>query len=218
MFLTFGTSWIYEYKKSGQTVSNCHKIPANEFKRFRLTIGEIVEEYRALLSEIWKINPKLKVIFTVSPIRHWKDGAIENQLSKATLLLSIDRIIQGFGSDKCAYFPAYEIVMDELRDYRFYADDMIHLSEVAVNHIWSVFEENLVEKESIKVSEKVYKINKALNHKPFNPISSEYLDFLTRTLKLLEELQKQVPNLNFELEKDNLNIKIDEIRKHIEHF
>ena len=218
LFLTFGTSWIYEFKKTGQTVSNCHKIPANEFKRFRITIGEIVEEYREILPEIWKINPEMKVVFTVSPIRHWKDGAVDNQRSKATLLLSIDRLIQEFGSEKCVYFPAYEIVMDELRDYRFYADDMIHLSDVAVNHIWSVFEEYMIEKESITISEKVQKITKALNHKPFNPNSSEHLIFLERTLRQTEKLERHYPNLNFELEKDNLNIKIDEIRKQIEHF
>ena len=218
LFLTFGTSWIYEYKRTGKTVSNCHKIPANEFKRFRLTIGEIVEEYRELLSDIWEINPEMKVVFTVSPIRHWKDGAVENQLSKATLLLSIDRLIQGFGSERCAYFPAYEIVMDELRDYRFYADDMIHLSEVAIDHIWSVFEENLVDKESISISGKVQKITKALHHRPFNPNSIEHLDFLEHTLKQIENLERNYSNLNFELEKDNLNVKINEIRKYIEHF
>jgi hypothetical protein len=218
LFLTFGTSWIYEYKKTGKTVSNCHKIPTKEFKRFRLTPGEIIEEYRELLPKIWKINPDLKVIFTVSPIRHWKDGAIENQLSKATLLLAIERIIQGFGKKKCAYFPAYEIVMDELRDYRFYTEDMIHISEVAINHIWSVFEQNLVDENSQEAAKQVQKINKALNHKPFNPLSQEYIEFLKRTLKQTEEIGLKFPNLNFELEKKHFNIKIDEIRNQIEHF
>lgn len=218
LFLTFGTSWIYEYKKTGQTVSNCHKISAQEFKRFRLTPGEIIEEYRELLPRIWKINPELKVIFTVSPIRHWKDGAIENQLSKATLLLAIERIIQGFGKQKCAYFPAYEIVMDELRDYRFYAEDMIHISEVAINHIWSVFELNLVDENSQKIANQVNKIIKALNHKPFNPISKEHIEFLERTLKQTEEIEQKFPNLNFELEKKHFNIKIDEIRNQSEQF
>ena len=218
LFLTFGTSWIYEYKKTGEIVSNCHKIPAQEFKRFRLTPGEIIEEYRKLLPKIWEINPEIKVVFTVSPIRHWKDGAIENQLSKATLLLAIERIIQGFGNKKCAYFPAYEIVMDELRDYRFYAEDMIHISEVAINHIWSIFEQNLIEEKSRKIAKQVEKINKALNHKPFNPFSKEYIDFLEHTLKHTEEMEAKIPNLNFELEKKHFNIKIDEIRNQIEHF
>lgn len=218
LFLTFGTSWIYEYKRTGQTVSNCHKIPAQEFKRFRLTPGEIIEKYSELLPEIWKNNPETKVVFTVSPIRHWKDGAIENQLSKATLLLAIERITQSFGKEKCAYFPAYEIVMDELRDYRFYAEDMLHISDVAINHIWSIFEEHLVDEKSWEPAKQVEKINRAMNHKPFNPMSQKYIVFLERTLQQIRETELNFPNLNFELEKKHFNIKINEIRKQIEHF
>jgi hypothetical protein len=145
LFITFGTAWVYRYKKTGKVVSNCHKIPASEFDRYRLTVDEIVVEYKNLLVEIRKVNPIAMVIFTVSPIRHWKDGAVENQRSKATLLLAIDKILNEFSHKNCGYFPAYEIVMDELRDYRFYSDDMIHVSDVAINHIWEIFEENLIE-------------------------------------------------------------------------
>ena len=168
LFLTFGTAWVYEYKLTGQTVSNCHKFPEKEFRRFRLTPGEIVEEYRQLLSDIWEFNPKVKVVFTVSPIRHLKDGAIENQRSKATLLLTVDQLVRGFGEDQCNYFPAYEIVMDELRDYRFYEEDMIHLSNSAVNHIWEKFQTSLIDEESRKISENVKKVFSDMNHRPFN--------------------------------------------------
>ena len=106
IFLSFVTARDYEYKSTGQTVSNCHKIPNNEFRQFRLTPGEIVQEFRELLSEIWSFNPGLKVLFTVSPIRHWKDGAIENQRSKSTLILSVDQLIRGFGEKSCKYFPS----------------------------------------------------------------------------------------------------------------
>ena len=136
LFITYGTAWIYSYKKTDQVVSNCHKIPASEFTRSKLTIDEIVEQTSMALLKLWNFNPDIKVVFTVSPIRHWKDGAIENQRSKATLLLAIEKIIDECGYERCEYFPSYEIAMDELRDYRFYDEDMIHLSNVAVNHIW----------------------------------------------------------------------------------
>ncbi len=218
LFLTFGTAWVYEYKETGQVVSNCHKIPAKEFKRFRLSVEAIVTEYCKLLFDIKKINPGVKVVFTVSPIRHWKDGAIENQRSKATLFLAIDEIIQKVGAETCVYFPAYEIVMDELRDYRFYAEDMLHISDVAIKHIWEIFEGNLIEKPSYKISEKVQKIVKAIKHKPFNPTTKEHLTFLVRSLKQAEELEQKYPNLNFELEKKIFNNKINEINNKSEHF
>lgn len=218
LFLTFGTAWIYQYKKTQQPVSNCHKIPANDFERIRLTVNEITEMYLQLLSEIKKVNPELKVIFTVSPIRHWKDGASENQLSKATLLLSIDQIIQELGPEFCNYFPAYEIVMDELRDYRFYAEDMIHLSDVAVNHIWDIFQQKSMDENSKKIIQQILKIIKAVNHKPFNKYTKEYLNFLKSTLHIITELETQNPYLNFALEKEQLNVANEEIEKNIEHF
>lgn len=218
IFLTFGTAWIYEYKNSGLVVSNCHKIPASEFSRRRLDISEISKLYSNLLPEIWKLNPGCKIIFTVSPVRHWKDGAIENQRSKATLLLAVDELIAKFGSGKCAYFPSYEIVMDELRDYRFYADDMIHISETGIGHIWSLFEENLIDLQSRELTPRIIKISKAFRHNPFNRVSKEYFYFLETALKQVKELQKDFPNLNFELEKNHFINEIDEIKDKFEQF
>ena len=218
LFLTFGTAWIYEFKKTGEVVSNCHKIPASEFKRRRLSVKEISDKYTRLLPEIWKQNPGCKIIFTVSPVRHWKDGAIENQRSKATLLLAIDKITEEFGLEKCAYFPSYEIMMDELRDYRFYAEDMIHISESGINHIWNLFEENVIDNESAHLKTRIQRIIKAYEHKPFNRISKEYLHFLDVALKQVKELQKDFPNLNFELEKNHFMNEIYEIKNKFEHF
>ncbi|MCY1721150.1 GSCFA domain-containing protein [Prolixibacteraceae bacterium Z1-6] len=212
LFLTFGTAWIYRYKKSGEVVSNCHKIPAKEFTRERLSVTEIVEKYTGLLHSLWEVNPKLKVIFTVSPIRHWKDGAIENQRSKATLLLAVEELVQLFANDKCAYFPSYEIVMDELRDYRFYAEDMLHLTDVAVNHIWEIFEESLIDRESKRVAKEIKKIVLAINHKPFNKRSAEYLNFLQKTAKMIAELEEKSLHFNLKLEKDYLNVQLKEFR------
>ena len=210
LFLTFGTAWIYRYKESGELVSNCHKIPAREFVRERLSVQQIVEVYRELLTKIWQINPDLKVVFTVSPIRHWKDGAVDNQRSKSTLILAVDQLIQELGTEKCAYFPSYEIVMDELRDYRFYAEDMLHISEVAIKYIWSRFEAALVGAESIEIGREVQKINNAVKHRPINKKSLEYSKFLFSFLNKLELLEKRFPYLNLKLEKEYFNVQIEE--------
>jgi len=208
LFITFGTSWVYEYKATGETVSNCHKIPDKEFRRFRLSVDEILNLYRRLLPEIWKINPKLHVIFTVSPIRHWKDGAIENQRSKSVLILAAEQIIKDFGEDRCSYFPAYEVVMDELRDYRFYEEDMLHLSVSAINHIWKMFKLALIDSESQNVAEKVQKIIAAINHIPVNIFTEEHLIFLKQTLQKAHKLQEKFQYLNLESEKILLAEKI----------
>lgn len=134
VIITLGTAWIYEYTRSGEVVSNCLKINAKEFTRRRLTVRETT----ALLMNMIARHPDKEFIFTVSPIRHLKDGAHGNQLSKSTLLLALDEVISRFPG-RCEYFPAYEIVLDELRDYRFYAADMIHPSDQAVDYLWSRF-------------------------------------------------------------------------------
>lgn len=215
LFITFGTAWGYRYKKSGQIVSNCHKIPATEFERVRLSVNDIVSEYEALLKEIKRRNPSLKVIFTVSPIRHWKDGAVENQRSKAVLLLAIDEIITKMGADFCAYFPAYEIVMDELRDYRFYADDMIHISDFAVNHIWESFQTSLIDAESLLIVPQIQRIVKAANHKPLHKNSGEYLKFLKKMEEETLLLESRYCYLNLSGEKEYFKTEIDKIGKQI---
>jgi hypothetical protein len=204
LMITFGTSWVYELKKTGQIVSNCHKVPAIEFKRSRLEVNEITKVYRELLIELWKLNPNLKVIFTVSPIRHWKDGAVENQVSKATLLLAIDRLLNGFHSMNIGYFPSYEIMMDELRDYRFYAEDMLHLSPVAVDYIFERFSKVLISNDSLKVASEVLKIRKSVLHRPVNPASVEYKRFLSSNLEEINKLTISFPYLNFAVEKSYL--------------
>ncbi len=134
VIITIGTAWIYEYTNSGEVVSNCLKINAKEFTRRRLS----VKETATLLMNMVARHPDKEFIFTVSPIRHLKDGAHGNQLSKSTLLLALDEVVAKF-PERCEYFPAYEIVLDELRDYRFYTPDMVHPSEQAVGYIWSRF-------------------------------------------------------------------------------
>jgi len=208
LIITFGTAWIYELRKTGQVVSNCHKIPAGEFKRFRLGVSEITNGYRELLEQIWKFNPGLKVIFTVSPIRHWKDGAVENQLSKATLLLAIDQLIKGFGNQVCTYFPSYELMMDELRDYRFYADDMLHISPVAVDYIFERFSKVMITKESMGISKKVMKVRKAFKHRPVNPTTADFKEFVLQNLLQINQLTGQFPSLDFSQEQTYFETKL----------
>ncbi len=132
LIVTFGTAWLYRYKQTGEIVANCHKIPHKNFTRERLTISEITEHWKTLLTKLLDFNPNLKIIFTVSPVRHLKDGAHGNQLSKATLLLAIENIIKLLPGEQIEYFPSYEIINDDLRDYRFYDSDMLHIAETGL--------------------------------------------------------------------------------------
>ena len=201
LVLTFGTAWAYELADQGQVVSNCHKVPAAQFNRVRLTRHEISEAYRNLMEELWRFNPNLKIIFTVSPIRHLKDGAVENQVSKSTLLMAIDRLRNEYSDRGFVYFPSYELMMDELRDYRFYAEDMVHLSPVAIDYIFDRFSKFIISKDSEKISDKVLKIRKSMLHRPVNTESVEYNKFLQATLDEINKLALTSSQLNFDEEK-----------------
>ena len=137
LFITFGTSRVYKFKETGEIVSNCHKLPPDNFSRKLLTTGDIVTRWENTLNELKKFNKHINVIFTISPVRHWKDGAHGNQISKSILLLAVEELLSHSAS--LNYFPSYELVMDDLRDYRFYAEDMLHPSITAVNYIWEAF-------------------------------------------------------------------------------
>ena len=194
LFITFGTSWVYELKKTNKVVTNCHKQPAAKFNRKLLSTSKISVIFIRYLERLKIINPKIKVFFTVSPVRHWKDGAIGNQISKSTLLLAINEIIEKV--DFANYFPSYEIVMDELRDYRYYSDDMLHLSNLAINVIWSKLIDSLFSDKTKTELQTANKIIKAVQHKPFNLKSEEYHKFLKNTLKQIENLKKLNNKIN----------------------
>lgn len=194
LLVTFGTAWVYENADTGEVVSNCHKLPASRFIRRRMTVDEITREYALLFSKLNNVNPNLRIIFTVSPIRHWKDGAHENNVSKATLLLAINQLVNNFAFAN--YFPAYEIQMDELRDYRFYDDDMLHPSKVAVDYIWQRFTETYFSEEDRKLMEKLEQLQKDLQHRPIHSGTPESMDFLAKTEEKMSTLKKQYPFLN----------------------
>lgn len=190
LILTFGTAWVYRNREDGKVVSNCHKIPASAFERFRLKPEEIVVEYMDLIGRLREINPKLKVVFTVSPIRHWKDGAHGNQLSKSTLLLAIDSLAGSL--ERVYYFPSYEIVMDELRDYRFYAEDMLHVTPQTVEYIWNRFKETYIDKKAEYFMVRIDKINKALAHRPSEAGNEKWLQLCAGMLKEMEKIENEI--------------------------
>lgn len=196
LIVTLGTAYVYRLKTSGQVVANCHKLPADCFERNRLRPDDIVAEWSELLSEIRAVNPGVKILFTVSPIRHLKDGLHANQLSKAVLLLAVERLVES-DPGRLAYFPAYELMMDELRDYRFYADDMLHPSPQAVEYIWQKFACTCLAKETRTVLNEWEEIRKALNHRPLYPESIGYQRFLEQTLLKIERFKEKMPS--FEL-------------------
>ncbi len=196
LLITFGTSWVYRHLQSGCVVANCHRFPERDFERFCLSVPEIVGLYERLLEQLERINPGVRVLFTVSPIRHWKDGAHGNQLSKSVLLLAIDELVKR--RKRVYYFPSYEIVLDELRDYRFYAEDMLHVSGQAVDYIWSRFRDTFLSADALQVMRQVEKINKGLNHRPSDPESETYIAFRRKLEGELEQLGNKYPLLNRE--------------------
>lgn len=176
LLITFGTAWVYESVKSGRVVSNCHKLPASDFIRRKLSVDEIVVAYKSLIQKLQVLFPRLQIVFSVSPIRHLKDGLHENNLSKSTLLLAIDAIEREFS--QVHYFPSYEIQLDELRDYRFYAADMLHPSEVAVDYIWKRFSETYFSENTQLLKRRLEQLLADLSHRPLHPESIGYLSFL----------------------------------------
>lgn len=199
LLLTFGTAYIYEHNQTGKVVANCHKLPDKEFTRRLLTVNEIVQIYSDLISVLLENNTKLRFLFSVSPIRHIKDGMHQNQLSKSTLLLAIDALKKEYPAS-VFYFPSYEIVVDELRDYRFYADDMLHPSSVAVNYLWQSFVKCYLTAQTQQIMKEWSEINKALQHKPFRPDSEQHKSFLTQIVLKIEQLKRKYPFLDVEKE------------------
>ncbi|MDA3780496.1 MAG: GSCFA domain-containing protein [Bacteroidales bacterium] len=195
LFITWGTAWAYKFNESKQFVSNCHKIPAKEFQREKLEINSIVNDYERLFEKLNKSNPNLKVIFTLSPVRHWKDGAVQNQISKSILIVAIHELVNKFSNIE--YFPSYEIVMDDLRDYRFYTEDMLHPNNVALDYIWNKFSDRYFDSSTIALKNEITKIVKARNHRPFSEKSESHQKFIRKQLKEIEKLKLENPFLNF---------------------
>ncbi len=198
LVVTWGTAYGYFLRDTGEIVGNCHKQPDRLFSRRMLQVPEIVDTWKLLLAELKSVNPNLKVVFTVSPIRHLKDGMHGNQLSKSALLLAADELCSQ--CTDCHYFPTYEIVMDELRDYRFYADDMVHLSDLAVKYIWECFGQSCFLPETMEVIKEWEDIKKGVEHKPFNPESEAYQTFLSQIMLKIVRIKEKFPYLEVQKE------------------
>ena len=194
--ITYGTSWVYRNKASRKIVANCHKVPQSQFDKEILSVKTIEKLIQNTIDLIQKVNPNCHFIFTVSPVRHIKDGFIENQRSKAHLISAIHNVVT-LSLSKCNYFPSYEIMMDELRDYRFYAEDMLHPSQTAIDYIWVRFFENYVSEENYATMEEVCYIQKALTHRPSNPGSNNHQKFLSNLNDKIIRLHKQFPHFKF---------------------
>ncbi len=194
LFITFGTAWVYENLTDGKIVANCHKLPASKFRRFRLKVDDIVEGYTRLLESLGKFNPNLNIVFTVSPVRHWKDGAHGNQLSKSVLLLAIDELANRYSN--VSYFPSYELVMDDLRDYRFYAEDMLHPGSLAVDYIWNRLSETFFDAKAKEFVKEIEKVMKAVKHRPFNSGGEEFRRFVKRETERLKSMETQYPGVD----------------------
>jgi lysophospholipase L1-like esterase len=196
VLITLGTSWVYQLNSNNEIVANCHKVPQKEFTKQLLSIAEIEESLQNIVSNITSVNNEAKFIFTVSPVRHSKDGFIENNVSKAHLISAIYKVVSQQPTT-VNYFPSYEIMMDELRDYRFYANDMLHPSQQAIDFIWIKFFENYVNEQEFQTMQEICTIQKGLSHRPFNPNTEAHKKFLNALNQKIEAIRKQFPHIAF---------------------
>ncbi|HBD27134.1 GSCFA domain-containing protein [Flavobacterium sp.] len=196
IIITLGTSWVYRNIESNEIVANCHKVPQKKFTKELQTIKEIKESLENIISLVHSVNPNCKFIFTVSPVRHIKDGFVENNLSKAHLIAAIHQTITHHPSP-ITYFPSYEIMMDELRDYRFYAEDMLHPNQTAIDYIWIQFFENYISESEFGLMNEICSIQKGLQHRPFNPNTESHQKFLNQLDLKIKTIQNQHPFIKF---------------------
>jgi hypothetical protein len=209
LMITLGSSWIYTLTakalnaKPASVAANNHKAPADWFHRRLMTTEEVLQTLDNTLYRLFHFNPKLKVIFTVSPVRHTREGAIENNRSKAVLIQAVHHLIDKF--NRLYYFPAYELVIDDLRDYRFYAEDLVHPNYFATQYVWEKFIDSCMDEKTKTLIEEIHSINLAYQHKPFNPSSEQHKKFLKAFYNKTKTLQQQYSYLDFKKELEFFN-------------
>lgn len=195
LFITFGTAYYFQLISHNIIVANCHKQASSNFEKRLAKPEDIVKDYQILIKELKSFNPNLKIVFTVSPVKHLKDGIVENTLSKSTLILAIHQLVSEIKD--CFYFPAYELVTDDLRDYRFYKEDLAHPNQQAIDYVWEKFSDTFFDAKTLELNHKIHKLQLALNHRKMqeNQAESEKLnDFI---LKQKEEIKKLAPEIEF---------------------
>jgi hypothetical protein len=203
LFITWGTAFGYSYKEaSNNIVANCHKIPGNQFTKTLSTPEEIIKEYQILFAAIHQLNPGIKIVLTVSPVKHLKDGLIDNNISKSVLLLAVHQLKTEIKNT--SYFPAFELVHDDLRDYRFYAKDMAHPSEEAVEYVWDFFKKTYWDNATFELNRKIEDILNAMKHKPLHPENKAHKSFIESIKNKVKNLKSNYPFLDFRKVKDSL--------------
>lgn len=201
MMITLGSAWTYTLTekaanaKPGSVAANNHKAPANWFARKLMTTEEVLQTLDNVIYRLFLFNPRLKIIFTISPVRHLREGVVENNRSKAILIQAVHHLVDKF--DKLYYFPAYELVIDDLRDYRFYAEDLVHPNYFATQYVWEKFTDACMDEGTNKLMEEIYSVNLAYQHKPFNPASGQQKKFLESFYEKTKELSSRYPHLDF---------------------
>ena len=193
-FITLGTAWVYIYNSTDTIVANCHKLPSQHFSKRLLSVEEITESLSHIIALLKQFNPSITIVFTISPVRHIKDGFFENQVSKSQLFTALYPFIT---DSKSLYFPAYELLLDELRDYRFYANDMVHPSEMAINYIWERLVATYIETATQADMKQVDSIQKGLSHRPFNPETESHQQFLAQLQQKMEAFTMKYPHIRF---------------------
>lgn len=199
IIITYGTSWIYRDLESEQIVANCHKVPQKQFSKELLSVDATEKSIQNTINLIQTLNPNINFIFTISPVRHIKDGFAENQLSKSHLFAGLHQVLKTHNSKLITanYFPSYEIMMDELRDYRFYGEDMLHPNQVAIDYIWHKFSENYITENAILIMKEIDEIQKSLRHRSFNPESEQHQKFLAKLQQRINVLGEKLPHIRF---------------------
>lgn len=195
IFISLGTAWVYKHIEKDIIVNNCHKLPQKQFEKHLMGLSDVNEALNQIIQNICRVNSHAKLIFTLSPIRHLKDGFVENQSSKSILHLAIQDVIKKH--KKTFYFPSYELLLDDLRDYRFYKNDFVHPNELALNYIWLKFKETFFNKDTLELIDEVENINKRLNHRAFNPDSKASIAFKDKTKKMIKTLKTRHPEIVF---------------------
>ncbi|TFG76307.1 MAG: GSCFA domain-containing protein [Flavobacteriales bacterium] len=199
ILITLGTAWGYRHLYSGALVANCHKVPQREFEKELLSLAAIEECLENILGTIRTINPKAQLIFTISPVRHLKDGFIENQRSKSHLIASLGNwLATKSATEQLHYFPAYELMMDELRDYRFYEADMLHPNAVAIAYIWEKFKRVWISQKAFAIMDQVEEIQKSIQHRPFHPESEKHQRFRAVLREKIKGLEQRHPHMRFD--------------------
>lgn len=199
IFITFGTAWLFDLNESGKVVANCHKLPSDLFLRRQAEVKEIVNLWLPVIDVLLSVNPDMKIWFTVSPVRHINDGLHANQLSKARLLLACEEL--ALHPSVAGYFPSYEIFMDDLRDYRFYARDMLHPGDTGIDYVWEKFSEAFFDKSTLRLWYEAEKITRAAKHR-INGTKNEARRFAETMLNKINILKKETPFLDFTAENE----------------